>query len=255
MPIELLATTDRYLRLLAADAPGLVTGLAITGSVALGDFRASSDIDFVAVLDRVPEEQDLIMLATVHARLTERPYFDGIYLTAPQLAGDPADLEAAPQVLDGVFDPAKAGGQLNPVTWLELLQQPLVAEGELPAIWTPPEARTRGWLRDNLDGYWSHTALGIRAQLGDLPADQPVPAELICWAALGPGRLHHTLATGAVTSKTDAGWYTAELFPAWSGLLARAVDARAGQPVSFTVADALDVADLVEAVVSDALRR
>ena len=55
MHTELLAITDQYLRLVAEDAPGLVSGLAITGSLALGDYRPPvSDIDFVAVLSRDP---------------------------------------------------------------------------------------------------------------------------------------------------------------------------------------------------------
>jgi hypothetical protein len=256
MHTEMLAVTDQYLRLLAQDAPGLVTGLAITGSLALGDYRPpASDIDFVSVLSRDPQEQDLVMLATVHARLPAAPHFDGIYLTAAQLAGDPADLATAPQVLANAFEAAKPGGQLNPVTWLELLQQPLIAGGELPPVTPPPMAGLRRWLLGNLDGYWSHTATGLRAGLDGLPADQPIPSAAICWVVLGPGRLHHTLATGTVTSKTDAGWYTAQLFPAWTGLLTRAISARAGDPVEFTVTDARNAADLVEAVVSDAMSR
>jgi hypothetical protein len=52
MSLPPLVTTivDAYLDALDTDAPGLITGLYLTGSAALNDFRPrTSDIDFVAV--------------------------------------------------------------------------------------------------------------------------------------------------------------------------------------------------------------
>ena len=44
------AVVDAYLRAVQAEAPGLVEGLYLTGSVALGEFRPrTSDIDYLAV--------------------------------------------------------------------------------------------------------------------------------------------------------------------------------------------------------------
>jgi hypothetical protein len=41
---------DAYMNAVEAEAPGLLEGLYLTGSAALGDFRPhTSDIDFVAV--------------------------------------------------------------------------------------------------------------------------------------------------------------------------------------------------------------
>jgi hypothetical protein len=73
--------------------------------------------------------------------------------------------------------------------------------------------------------------------------------------ALGPGRLHHTVATGGIISKTASADYTARLFPEFAGLLARAKAWRHGDDsVTFTRTDALATLDLVEAVAADAAR-
>lgn len=48
--IEVSDVVDTYLRVVDEEAPGLVEGLYLVGSVALGEFRPhTSDVDFVAV--------------------------------------------------------------------------------------------------------------------------------------------------------------------------------------------------------------
>ncbi len=72
-----------FLRAVDAEAPGLVAGLYLTGSVALSDFRPhESDIDFVAVTAARPDAAALGALRRVHARLQAhypRPYFDSSF--------------------------------------------------------------------------------------------------------------------------------------------------------------------------------
>jgi hypothetical protein len=66
--------------------------------------------------------------------------------------------------------------------------------------------RLRRWNPDNLSatgGRWPGVTTSTRC---GLPAG--------AWAVLGPARLHHTLATGEVTSKTGAGGNAAQQFPA-----------------------------------------
>ncbi len=73
------------------------------------------------------------------------------------------------------------------------------------------------------------------------------------WAALGPGRLHATITTGEIISKTAAADYTAELLPEHGALLARAKAHRLGPDGGpFTVADGYAACDLIDAVVNDA---
>ena len=69
---------------------------------------------------------------------------------------------------------------------------------------------------------------------------------------LGAPRLHATLATGEVISKTAAGAYAADRFPAYAELAGRCVAWRAGADDAFDTRDGLAAAALVRAVVASA---
>ncbi|WP_196279113.1 nucleotidyltransferase domain-containing protein [Catellatospora vulcania] len=248
--------TAAHVRALDERVRGLVTGLFVTGSVPLGDYwPGRSDIDFVAVMDRAPTTGELGRLAKAHLSLPEDgPVYDGIYLTRAQLAAPPADGDTAPQILAGDFQPAKAGGQLNPVTWLELARHGLPILGERPEV-ALDEGVLRRWLLDNLSGYWADFAKRATPQFAALPPDMAIPPDPVLWAVTGPGRLHFTLATGEVTTKTGGARHTAEVLPQWAELCARVERSRAGDDVSFTAADGLASMRLVTDVVTDARAR
>lgn len=85
LPLIVRSVTTAYLAAVDAEAPGLVEGLHLTGSVAYGDFRPggpvtrwgpsgarSSDIDFVALTGRRADDADLLALDRVHDRLRRR---------------------------------------------------------------------------------------------------------------------------------------------------------------------------------------
>jgi hypothetical protein len=75
------SVVSAYLEAVDAEAPGVVEGLYLTGSAALGDFRPhSSDIDFVAVTTTRLDAPAMAALKRAHARLRNRPYFDGLYV-------------------------------------------------------------------------------------------------------------------------------------------------------------------------------
>src|SRR4051812_5479776 len=99
-----------YLAAVDEEAPALVEGLYLTGSVALGDFRLhESDVDFVAVTARRPDERCLAGLARAHARLQERcpaPDFEGIYVTWEDLTRSAAQRRLGPSAHGGRFWPA-----------------------------------------------------------------------------------------------------------------------------------------------------
>lgn len=254
--LEELWVTAAHVRALDERVRGLVTGLFVTGSVPLGDYwPGRSDIDFVAVMDRVPTAEELGRLAKAHLSLPgDGPVYDGIYLTRAQLATPPVDGDTAPQILAGDFQPAKTGGQLNPVTWLELARHGLPILGERPEV-ALDEGVLRRWLLDNLSGYWAGFAEQATPQFAALPPDMPIPPDPVLWAVTGPGRLHYTLTTGEVTTKTGGAHHTAQVLPQWAELCERAVRSRAGEDEPFTAADGLASLQLVTDVVTDARTR
>jgi hypothetical protein len=257
LPPEVAGVVGGYLALVDARLPGTVDGLYLGGSLALDDFRpGQSDVDFVAVTRGPLAETALDALAAVHAELRAPLHFDGIYVTYDELARDPAAARA-PAVHEGRLE--RSGGfEANPAVWHVLAHGAIPVRGPAPgrlAVWSDPEALRR-WCLDNLTGYWAGLVARWR---GSAP-----PRELVVhhyglpWLVLGVSRLHHTIATGEITSKAGAGrWALDRCEPRWRLLVSTCVSLREGEGVELyddppAVWD--DGLDFAEAVIADALR-
>ena len=274
LPSEVDEVVTSYLRRVDAAAPGLVEGLYLTGSVALGDFHPGrgiarwgpsgadvSDVDFVAVTHRSPDDDALATLGRVHAALRRprsRPSFDGLYTTWDDLARDPSEVTGRPQTHGGRLD--RSGGA-HPVLWQEMADHAIAVRG--PHRGTLPVATDRdrlvAWVRGNLDGYWRRWHTGATRPLS--------PAGLVgltrwgpTWGVLGVARLHHTIRTGAICSKTSGGAHARERFgPAWHRIVDECLGIRRGSPAGpacrSPVARRRDALAFVDMVIEDGARR
>lgn len=198
--------------------PGLIDGLYLEGSAALGDFHfGASDVDFVALCSRKPNTDELLSLRKVHHLVSEdykRPFFDGIYVTRDELTKDPARLTTIPVCHDHTFYPEAPDGWLNPITWHILATHGVSVRGprlgELH-IWQDKSALI-DWCRKNIDTYW--LAKLERAKQPLTKASFELLSDWgIAWTVLGLPRLHYTISTGDVVSKTEAGQYALRVFP------------------------------------------
>jgi hypothetical protein len=262
-PIMVETTVARYLAAVDTALPGFVESLYLTGSVALGAYQPGvSDIDTVIVTSRRPDPGDLAALASVHAGMPPKPHLDGVYLDRETFRQQPADRRVVPFVVDGQFRTDKPCGDLNPVLWLLLTRYGKAVRG--PAVaglgLSVDHDELRRFNLDNLDTFWRPLATSLRAAVA--AGSDATPAEAtrvgatgVEWCALGPARLHFTLAHEDIVSKAGAAAYLAEILPAYAPLADRALRWRRGEPVTLTVADAREAADSVEAVVADAFRR
>jgi len=210
-----------YLTEIDIQAPGLLEGLYLVGSVAMDDFQVGgriarrgpsgvsvSDIDFVAITSRPLAEPDLAAIDRAHRALTrhhQQPFFDGLYLTWPDLPHDPARATCSARTHDGRLHHSNHN-QAIPVIWHELAQQGLAIRGPRPAtldIWTDHDTLI-AWVQANLDTYWRQwhrrsSRLLTRPGLACLTSFGPT------WGVLGVSRLHYTLITGKIISKTGVG--------------------------------------------------
>lgn len=238
--------------------PGFVRGLYLVGSAALGAWQPGrSDIDTVILTSRPAGDDDLAALAGIHAGLAREPLFDGVYLEPALAELWPADQRAVPFAVNGDFRYGEPCGELTPVLWLTLQRHGIAVRGPAVAglgVRADPE-EVRRYNLDNLRDFWGPQAAGIAAALAGVDPDEIMDAGSVTWCVLGPARLHHTLASGEIISKSAAGGHLARLMPEYAALAGRAVRWRAGEPGQFTAADLATAGESVSAVVDDAWRR
>jgi hypothetical protein len=227
LPAEVTAVTGRFLDLIDASEPGLVTGLYLRGSLAFGEyFPGQSDVDFTAVLAERPGADQLDALASAHAAGYDeypRPHFDGFHLLRADLVSPPEACPDLPCMFDGLFRSA-GRWDVNPVSWHELARRALVIRGPAlteAGVWTDDDA-LQAYSHSNLTSYWA----GVGQKLREDPAAAATP-QAAAWCVLGVSRLHHLLATGAMTSKSGAGRYALTAFGArWQPIVREALRAR-----------------------------
>jgi Nucleotidyltransferase domain len=253
LPEQVAATTALHLESLDAVAPGLVTGLYLTGSVALGDFHPhTSDIDGVVVTSSRVHGAELVR--DVHARLPAKPAYDVCYVTAADLATPPRRDRPVAFTRDGEFKQLPNGGPVTPVLWAELARHAIPVREQPGLTVYDDDAALRDYTRDNLTSYWEPHLDTVAAYVKDRVAEEPIDAWIVGWTVLGVPRLHALLTTGAIVSKTAAGRHGADRFAQWAELCDRCLADRAGEPQRYTVEDARAAVAFGRAVIADAVR-
>jgi hypothetical protein len=234
---------NAYLDAVDAEAPGLIEGLYLTGSAALGEFRPhTSDIDFVAVTRERTDQADIAALARAHTRLRKqlpRPFFDGLYVTWDELANPPALAGRCSYSYEGRFRRSSKVGE--PVTWHTVARYGIACRGPKPEdvdIWTDA-AELAAWTLGNFDSYWREL-LGRTTHFYDPWSLTSFTSYGAVWIVLGVSRLHYTLATGDLCSKAEAGRYAIETFPKpWHRVLNEGLRIRQADKARPDIASAL----------------
>jgi Domain of unknown function (DUF4111) len=269
IPTPVRVLVDAYLELADRQLPGMVEGLYLVGSVALGDWQAASDVDFIAVSGRRPAGPALDRLAAVHAELAARraaerraPEFDGLYVCWDDLARPPARAQPAPYHLDSRFVTGEDCFEANPATWQTLHDHGVAVRGRAPAtlgVWTDPAVLAE-WTLGNLNDYWARWIDESGQALARKAPGDTIDGDLAAWGVLGIARLHATLLTGQIVSKSGAGRHVLSTFPArWHGVAERCLAIRqrpAGTPAArLSPYDFADVLGLMRAILDDANAR
>ena len=264
-PIPDLARSvvDRYLDLADHHLPERLVGLYLVGSIALGDFAPGrSDVDFVAVLDDPASDATIDALETVHAAVDafgDLPKLDGFYVSHSAFAGEPESANPVAFHVDNRFVGSGECFELNPVTWATLSRHGVAVRGA-PATSlgiSVTHERLARWCAANLRSYWTGYAARTRDLIAAVEPGSDIPAELIgdllAWAVTGPPRLHHTIVTGEIASKSGATRWALDVYAdGWHDLLEAALRVTRHDLSAATVAAALRVPDFVDWVVDAA---
>ena len=228
LPATVKLCLDRYQDLLGQHVPQLVVALYVHGSIALDAFdEGISDIDFIAVLNRVADDNEIDALTQVHRTLAAKfPHspLEGSYLQWHHLGHSAQEIGPYPCYHDRRFHPS-AHHDMNPVTWWMLKNRAVVVFGPDPATldFKADWQDVRAYMLANLNTYWAaFTKRPIR--LAYLLSDEGIQ-----WAVLGICRLLYGLQEGTMISKRLAGEYAlTQVPPRWHALIKEALDIRAG---------------------------
>jgi streptomycin 3"-adenylyltransferase len=229
-------------------APGLVTGLHVTGSPALGDYwPGTSDLDLVGELSREPTAADLTALATAHVGLGIE--VDAVYLRPGDLTKPVQEVTGGPWGRDGVLNTSKPA-YLTPVLWAQLNDCSATLRGTRPK---PPVTalEVERYCRENLVEYWQPLLEQASALLA---GKKFLISGGVQWIAFGPARLWHTIRTGEIVSKIRAAELAAEQWPDLAQPLRVLIAARRGEQVTLTAEHgeaALELGKRVLAAVQD----
>ena len=225
---------DRYLASVDRALPGRVSGFYLVGSAALGAFQAGrSDIDFVALVDHRLSPAELASLnraqrhlyrAALVESVSSLPWrwplvCNGVYVLKEDVARSPLDVVPLASHVGGRLT-ADAGFDVNPVTWRILAESGIAVRGLAPAklrIWRD-DAELRRWTLGNLNGYWRRWAGDLRRP-GQIAA-KALLLRYVAWGVLGTSRMHYTITTGDIATKTQACTYAlGALGSGWQPLL------------------------------------
>lgn len=233
IPALIEPVVNNYLKMVEDRLPDFVTGFYLQGSLALGAFNPElSDIDFIALVSRSWNEQDIVRLRELHNVLQaiyQRWPLEGIYVRMEDLAqGGNAAIPHLIQ-LKGKLKPG-THLELNHVDWWLLKQRGIRLKGpEIEALELKVEwDLLLAGMKHNLNTYWmAYTRRPDR--IAWLFTEYGV-----AWAVLGVLRQYYSFKENDITSKSGAGEYAlTQLPPEWHRLIREALNLRQQDTKSF----------------------
>lgn len=232
IPQSVQQVLNAYIAFVAEGLPGLLTGLYLHGSLALGAFDPGlSDIDFITLTSRRCTVADIDALRAIHHTLVQRypqAQLSGSYLQLQDVGQMEETIRPHPYIHDGIFH-ASGYHDINAVTWWILKQRGIAISGPPPdqfniqIDWADLLVK----MRLNLNTYWASFTTNPR-RMAWLLTDYGIQ-----WTVLGVLRQFYTFREQAITSKTDAGIYGLAHVPQnWHPLIQEAINIRSGRYVS-----------------------
>lgn len=232
IPHDVQRVLNVYVSLVNQARPGLLEGLYLHGSVALGAFNPRlSDIDVIVITSRRCTPSDIDALDSVHHTLAQRyphPQLEGSYLQWQDLGRFEDTMPPHPHVHDNILHPS-GYHDINPVTWWILKHHGIAVVGPPPdrldihVDWNNLIAS----MHHNMNSYWARFTTDPR-RMAWLLTDYGVQ-----WTVLGVLRQFYTFREHAITSKEGAGSYGLAHTPKqWHHLIHEAIAIRMGTRTS-----------------------
>jgi hypothetical protein len=204
LPHSAAIVIDRFVRRIDHTDPGLVEAVWIEGSIALGDYQSTSDVDVVVLCTRAAPASWI--RATRSSKWTR---LHATWVTREDLAA--------------------LGSGLGAVMLAVLHRHGIAVRGPEPSGLVPdvPHVRLAAVCKENAATYWARWhADASRAVPGIVTSLHP---RLIVWGTSGIARQLVTISEGGIVSKADGlRWARAHFEPRWHRILDESLRLRTG---------------------------
>ncbi|WP_042146292.1 aminoglycoside adenylyltransferase domain-containing protein [Paucisalibacillus sp. EB02] len=240
LPKDVETILEEYIKLLDEHFPSTLEEFYIHGSIAIGAYeKNSSDIDFLAVMNRRLTEEDTESLNYIHKILAQnyrRPELDGVYISWEELSKNNSKSIDS----NGKY-PFYNDGEIhfgnyfnfNPVTWWTLKNNgiKLISRDPKEFDFEVSAEELLLYVHDNMNSYWLSYIQQIEKNKPHLLnfMSEEIDQE-IEWIVLGLLRQFYTMKEQNIVSKLGAGNYGLSHLPSrWHNIIQEAINIRKGE--------------------------
>ncbi|MEO4053971.1 aminoglycoside adenylyltransferase domain-containing protein [Solibacillus sp. CAU 1738] len=238
IPIPVQNILNTYTSLFHERIPGTLEGLYLYGSIALNAYiDGSSDIDFIAIINRHLTEEEVKIVSDTHQELNnkfKKPVLDGCYFLWEDIGKKQTETKCL-YVNEGKL--SWSNHVINPITWWILRAKGISIIGpEITSFhFEVDESALAEYVLNNMNSYWlnrMNTIEKYKRKAFLLPnklVDQEVE-----WSITGMLRQFYTLREHDIISKLDACKYAIDYIPErWHNIIKEAISIREGSNIRY----------------------
>ena len=233
IPIIVKTVLDEYITLFHERLPNTLEGFYLQGSIALDAYmEGSSDIDFIAIINRRLSEGEVEILAEIHrviASTYPKTEMDGVYMMWTDIGKLEATDTDYPYYNEGKLS---YGAYFNAITWWILKKRGIGIIGPQPTALNfdiDPQHLVE-YVVENMNTYWAGRIAKIEHAMENMLqfTTEEIDVE-IEWSILGLLRQYYTLKEHGIISKIGAGEYALLHMPEeWHSVIQEAIGIRIG---------------------------
>ncbi|MFJ8513330.1 aminoglycoside adenylyltransferase domain-containing protein [Lysinibacillus xylanilyticus] len=237
VPTQVRKILNEYITLFQNKIPNTLEGFYLHGSIALDAYKnGSSDIDFIAIVNRSLTEEDVKVISNLHKEINQKykdTGMDGSYLPVTDVGKKQSEVKSCLKVNEGKTKWGK--DDINPITWWILKNKGITIIGPDIAIYNfSLDERVLGdYVLENMNSYWSNRLKKIKKYKAFLIPNNLVDLE-VEWSITGILRQFYTLQEHDIVSKVDACNYAIHHLPEeFHNIINEAINIREGSNIRF----------------------
>ncbi|RJS50134.1 aminoglycoside adenylyltransferase domain-containing protein [Bacillus sp. PK3_68] len=239
VPTPVQNILNEYISLFHERIPNTLEGLYLHGSIALNAYiHGSSDIDFIAIVNRQLTEAEIKILSNTHRSLTnkyKKTGMDGCYLLWEDIGKKQTETKKCLYVNEGKV--GWSNHEINPVTWWILKNKGISMIG--PDVtsfhFDVDKSDLTDYVLNNMNTYWLNRISTMKRfeRMALLLPNKFLEQELQ-WSITGMLRQFYTLKEHEIISKVDAGKYAINYMPdRWHNIIREAISIQEGVGVRY----------------------